>query len=55
MINGLALLSVNMFTHVVAAADEQQRLHENAVDLYHLIWSLPLISVSAYMNVGRSE
>jgi hypothetical protein len=51
LVNSLALIFLHAFVRVINFADGLGRLPETTRDVYHLIWTLPLVSGSLYLNV----
>ncbi len=54
MLNSLSLTSIYTFDFLLQplVRDQQKWLHRNVGWFYQLLWLLPVVSVSLYLNVG---
>lgn len=57
MLNGLSLTSIYVFDLLLQplVRDQQKWLHRNVGWFYRILWLLPVVGASLYLNVSRAE
>jgi etoposide-induced 2.4 mRNA len=57
LLNSLSLTSIYTFDLLLAplVRDQQKWLHRNVGWFYQVLWLLPVVGVSVYLNVSESD